>query len=337
MRGEGRRTAAAFVAVVAVLAVVFVLGRGDSPSESPPDRALHSALPRAPQRPITGAAALPPHRNDLEGDAGALRGTAVDGALPVDAGGHLIAAPDVIRFFDHFFVDSGDVDDAVIRRRIEAAIDARLDEPARGEARRLLERYLDYRAAAARLFAEGGAGDALGERVEAIAELRREAFGDEVDPLFGSELEHARIAAEMRAAAADPNLSAESRAARIDELDAQLPADVRAARERATAPLALARDEAALRAAGGGDAEIRTLREERFGTAAADRLAALDRERAEWRVRVDEFRRHRSAIEADEALPPEQRAARVEELLASDFSAAERQRLMALDRIELDR
>lgn len=66
---------------------------------------------------------------------------------------------------------------------------------------------------------------------------------------------------------------------------------------------------------------------------AAERLAALEHVRAEWRARVTAFRAERRAIEASETSDAA-RAARVEELLRERFTPTERPRLEALDRIE---
>lgn len=271
-----------------------------------------------------------------QGGSSSLRGTEVDGALSVAGDGHLVRTPDVLRFFDYFFSTTGEVADAEIRRRIEAEIAARLEEPARSEALSLLVKYVAYRDAAAQMYERTGADGSVAERIEAIASLRRDTFGDDAEALFGEDLRHAAVAARMQAVAADPSLDEDERVRRLDELETELPAELREARAAALAPLDLSRDEAALHAAGGSPEEIRALREERFGVEAADRLDELDRRRSEWRARVDDFRRERSAIAADPSLDASERQAAIDELLRDSFSEAERRRVAALDRIELE-
>ncbi len=311
-------------------------GSGYEPSGRVPPRAP-SELFRGRDGTVPAAAERLPPARELEADAKSLRGTEADGALPVDEAGHLVLSPDVIRFFDYFFLTSGEIPDAAIRRRVEAEIAVLVDEPARSEALDLLERYMSYRDAAAGLYARQGPDDSVVDRIEAIAQLRSDLFGDAAALLFGPDLEHAAVAAEMQKVASDPDLSEDERDLRLVELEQALPEEVRAARAAALAAVELQRDEAALRAAGGDQEEVRALREQRFGVEAADRLGELDRRRDEWRERVDEYRRRRSEIEADQGLSEAQRRARVEQLTSERFTETERKRVAALDRIELSR
>lgn len=264
-----------------------------------------------------------------------LQGTAVDGALAVDADGRLLVTPEVRRFFEYFFVAAGEEDDDHIRARIESEIRARLDGTAQDAALALLDRYLDYRERG-RTLAEAavGAGD-LTARVDALRQLRRESFGEQdAAALFADEEAALSVAAAQHRVTADPTLSDDERAAQLADLEARLPKSVREARAAVTAPLRLAREEAALREAGGSAEEIRALREHAVGSDAADRLAALDQRRAEWQLRVDSYRQERAAIDANASLAADQREMALEALRARHFSAAELLRIRALDRME---
>jgi len=108
---------------------------------------------------------------------------------------------------------------------------------------------------------------------------------------------------------------------------------VRTARDAATAPQ-LARDAAALRAAGGSPEEVQALREREVGGEAAARLAELDQRRAAWQARVDAYRHERLAIAADAALDAAERDAALEDLRARHFSGTELARIRALDRMQ---
>ncbi len=271
------------------------------------------------------------------GEWKSLRQTVPDGALASDESGNLILDPGVLRFFDYYFLASGEVADSVIVGRIEAEIEQRLEEPARSQAIDLLASYLDYRRRAAALYAASGDGETVEERILAIADLRSETFGDDAPLLFGEDLEYALVAAHIERTQSDASLSPEERERQVAALEAELPAEVVAARRAATAPLELSRDEAALRAAGGNQDEVQRLREDRFGAEAADRLAALDRRRNEWRGRVDQFRRQRSLIESDANLDPVAKQRAVDALIEDSFDENERLRVRALDRIELGR
>jgi len=89
-----------------------------------------------------------------------------------------------------------------------------------------------------------------------------------------------------------------------------------------------------LRARGASPQEVRALRERYWGAEAADRLEQVDQEETEFQGRVDAFRAERAKIEANAALPPEERQRQIDELARARFSEPERLRLEALDRIE---
>jgi lipase chaperone LimK len=262
-----------------------------------------------------------------------LRGTDVDGALVVDAGGRFVPTPDALALFDYFFAARGEESDRTIVRRIRREIRERLPPAARPEALDLLDRYLAYRAGARALAEADPHDDDLAARLTALQALRADVFGAATaERLFAAADAPVRYALERRAIEMDATLDGAARAARLEALDATLPADVRAARERALAPLQLRADEERLRAAGAGAAAIAALREERFGPEAAARLAALDRQRAEWDRRVAEYRTARERIEADPRLSAAARAAALDELRAARFTEPERRRVEALDR-----
>jgi len=288
--------------------------------------ALNEAMRERPVPPPAKRPAPPP----------SLRDTETDGALPVDADGHLVVAVAVRRLFDYFLSASGEESPEELRQRIGAEIESRLTDPARAEALRLLDRYLEYRERARALHIGGAASADLGARLDQIHALRRDVFGPaEAEALFGDEEALDFVAVAMHEVARDIDDPAE-RAARLIDLEAQLPAEVRAAREAAMLPSRLAASEEALRAAGGSDEEIRVLREEIVGAEAAARLADLDQRRAAWQERVDEYRAERDAIEADAALSGAEKQRRIDALIAERFQRPEQARVRALDRIAGD-
>jgi lipase chaperone LimK len=265
---------------------------------------------------------------------GSLAGSEPDGGLVRDADGRFVPTRDALDLFDYFLAASGEEPDDRIRARIEAAIAARLDDPA--PALELLDRYLAYRAEARELFADDFAATLpLERRLQRIRELRRAHFGEELaDALFADEEEGWRVDLERLRVLHDPALAEDERAARLAALDAELPESVLEARAAATAALGLRRDEARLRAEGASEAELDTLREARFGPEAAARLAALDRARAEWNARVAAYRAERERVAAEAPDDAGAREAALAALRDAHFSGAERLRIEALDRLE---
>jgi len=340
MRRGSLLAGAAVLAVLAVLAIglwarLELAGR--APVSGGDDGRVEAGAP-APRPAVVGAGGLPdPPR---EAGAGAepdarprsLRGTEVDGALPVDAAGHLVPGPDVLRLFDYFLSARGEESEAAIETRILRHVRATLEPPAREEAEALLGRYLDYHARMRRLAGEGPVPEDAERRLQWIREERRAAFGRELaEALFGESEALARLDLERRRVLLDPELGEEERARRLEAIDARMPEALRARREEDEAPLRVQAQARALRRAGASEAEVFALRARAFGPEAAERLAALDREQAAWRARLEEYTALRDALLADESLDAETKDARLDALRRQRFEPEEQARVRALD------
>lgn len=324
------RVGAAVVVAAALALWVFV----ELPSKpSIPGRGSSAASRGAGNGADTEALVVfPPGRPGAAPRPASLRGTDVDGGLVVDAEGHFVVTRDAIEMFDYFFIASGEESHESIVGRIRAEIERRLPPEERAAAFALLDRYLAYRERVATL-AQDGSPRSLADTFDRVVELRRDIFGDDADLLFGGEEARVRVSLAQREIARDPSLTDAERVALIEALYAELPEEQRLARARAVAPARLRASEAALREEGAGDAEIRAHRADLFGEEAADRLAALDRERAAWDARLEEYRRARDGVLADPSLGPNQRTAAIKALREANFEGPERLRVEALDRI----
>ena len=84
----------------------------------------------------------------------------------------------------------------------------------------------------------------------------------------------------------------------------------------------------ALRDEGASDSEIFAVREERYGSEAAERLAALDARRADWKRRLAAYRAERDGLLADGAASQE---AALDALRERHFEANEITRVRALE------
>jgi lipase chaperone LimK len=221
-----------------------------------------------------------------------------------------------------------------IRARIVVAIQRRLPASAAPDAVDLLDRYLLYRERARQLAETASPDEDAHARFAAIWALRREVLGPaDADAFFADEEAYDRVALERARIMTDPFLSAEERAQRLPDVDAAIPEPMREARDAATLPMRLDAAAAALRAAGGSNADVDALRTDMVGADAATRLAALDREEAEWRRRLDGFRDARSAIEQETTRSTDDRTRAVGELMQRSFTPTERLRVEALDRL----
>ena len=337
-----RALSAAVVALAALSTWWWWAPRPPRPAASTP--AASSALARR------DAAGAPADHRSVVGEAlraagasaprawappASLEGTEPDGAFAADANGNLIVSPELRRAFEYWFAASGEESDDRITARIAAQIRARLDDPAEAAALALLARFVAYRQRGRELAATDGDAD-LEVRAAALHDLRREIFGADADRLFADEEALVAFALAERRVAMDPALSDAEKAQKLETLLADAPAPIRAARAASTAPMELARDEAVLRAQGGSADDVQRLREDRVGAEAAQRLAAMDADRAAWRQRIADYRAERATIDADPSLDDAGRATAVTALRGRYFSGPELLRIDALDRIEME-
>ncbi len=255
------------------------------------------------------------------------------GRLELDAGGAFVATPSALAWIDSFRFALRHLPDAEQQVRLEDALRRDLPPSAHEGALDLARRNRAFREAARLAFEGGdGAGD-LDRHLQWLRELRRAHYGAELaEVLFAHEDEALRLQLEMRRAAERHADDPAARRAALDALADEWPEETRERHARTTAPLRLAQETAALRDAGASDAEIFALRAERVGPAAAERMAALDAERAAFAERLARYREARAAeIERHGA------AADLEALRDAFVPPAERDRVARLDAIDAQR
>ena len=265
------------------------------------------------------AAGLPGAPPDAFAFVRSMAGTAPDGALrtlPSNGApaGVLVVDAELGHLFDYYLAGLGETSLAAVRAEIERVLELRLTPAAAVQAKALLGRYLAYKAALATLeqrdgnVGSGADAAALKARLEALRQLRRGYFSDaESAGLFGADdLRDADAVARM-AIAQDRALSPQQKLVRLAALDRALPPLLREDRE---APLRIVRTEEmaqALRAQGAGDDAVYRLRAQQLSPGAADRLAQLDVEEAQWRSRIAAYLGERTAL-ADEGARAQLRA-----------------------------
>ncbi len=279
-------------------------------------------LPEVPARTATAAAPDPAPAVRPRAPAAAR-----SGRLGVDGAGRFVADRDALAWLRSFLYAHRDLEQAELAAALDRALRRALPEDAWPDARNLTARFLAFRAAARAELDDPALAESAGleRRLQWLRELRREHFGPELaEALFAEEEATLRVQLAMRRVRENDGLSPAARRQALDTLEAELPAPVRDTWARVTAPLRLAEEEEALRAAGAGEAEIQALREARVGPAAARRLTALDRERAVWKARVDAYRAEHSARIAGGADPDALRALRERHFEGDERARVER-------------
>lgn len=310
-------------------------------ASSSPASALASAVPVTRDDPERAPRAVPPGPPidanathlaalRLRWQSSSLRGTELDGAIAFDPRGGLVHDAALRHRFEHYLNLIGEFALEDLRILFHDDVLLAHGEAAAATALAAFDRYLGLRQA----LADGRPDPDLSARFERQQRLRYEWFGDEADALFGDEAEYDAYSLARRAIQQDASIDEASRARRLSELDAGQPARNLAEREVSLT---------------GIDAEIQTRRFDRaavepqarhdarsatWGPEAADRLAALDRERAQWDQRVADYVRERERLQADAGLDPGERSRALERLRRQRFDDTERVRIESLEAID---
>lgn len=239
--------------------------------------------------------------------APSLRGTRPDGAVQVAQDDSVVADVRLIELFDYYLSAVGEKSPDAVRAEIERELDRTLRPAAAAAAKRVLARYIAYRQALAALGADpklsGPDATALKRRMAALSGLRAHYFSQrEIAAIFGREDAANADALARMEVREDRTLTAQQKRERLAVLDASLPADVRAAREAPLKIVHVEEEAERLRASGAGDDDVFRLRAEAFGADAAQRLAAVDRDEAAWKRRIDVYLAQRRRVRDEAAL-----------------------------------
>lgn len=215
-----------------------------------------------------------------------------DGQL-AERGQALVLSPELLRRFDHYLSMVGQVPLAVIRQRILADLSATLSPSALAQATDILDRYLAFKKALTELPADHGPDGSVqhvSNRIEQGRQIRLRFFSPaEIRLLFDADDAVADYRLARVAITSDRNLSSDEQQQRLRELNARTPAAIVDGVEAPFAHVHLQTQVDQARQQGASDQAIFTLREQAVGTEAAQRLAALDREEADWRARIAQY------------------------------------------------
>lgn len=257
-----------------------------------------------------------------------MEGTQPDGKVRQDPAGELVVDAELGHLFDYYLAGLGEKDLNAIKREIERTLDQRLAAPAAAaRAKRLLASYLDYKRALAdvekTLPATPSLAAAARARRDAMHKLRTAYFSaSEIAGLFGFSDAYDSDALARLEIEQDAKLDAAQKAVKLAALDKQMPAALREERE---APARIVNTEAKvadLRAQGATDDDIYKMRTAAFSPEAANRLADLDREEAQWKRRIGDYLAQRGSARDEASL---------QQLRDKHFSTAEQLRLPAYE------
>jgi lipase chaperone LimK len=306
----------------------------------PPER--QSAVSISPPAASVPSLAAPPTLAPASSTATptSLAGTDIP-TLPVDAGGHLAHTRQVREFFDYYLTAQHETAPSTLDLMVKDSIATQLGrKPAAAEAADLWQRYRAYLAAIAQLPAPPGQ-PGKGPDIEAITQSLNQRMqladrylgqGGWSDVFFGDQLKRQRNDLERLRINADTSLTASEKAARLAQLDAQLPPDERALRKRSQQQDAAITRVMALQAQGASIDDIRNQVAQTMGSEAADRAVQMEQTRQDWQARYAQYAEQRAQID-QQTLPLAQHDALIAQLRQRFFSStSELTRAAAFDR-----
>ncbi|MDF0604886.1 lipase secretion chaperone [Neisseriaceae bacterium TC5R-5] len=243
-------------------------------------------------------------------------------------GGKLLINEALRELFDSSLAKFGRHGLVDARHFLEKTLQASLSAPAIQQALNLFDRYLGYRQ-----YLESAPvpkQTSLAGRMAIMRDARRLYLTEqEIAGLFGNNDRYDAFTVQRLRIMENIALSTQQKTAQIRHLEADLPEDLRAARQEPVKHLLLAEEEDALRKKGAGEQEIYALRAQKVGQAAADRLAQLDTEQAEWHKRISTFQNERQRILADRSLSTVQKQKALAIAQGKRFTPQEQLRLDA--------
>ncbi len=257
-----------------------------------------------------------------------FRAASVDGELVLDEHQRLIINRDVRHWFDSHLSALGEISLEAIHNLMLQQI-AALPQPGQGQAKRLLQRYLDYRAALAQfdqlqqrqLNNSDTSLALLAQRLEWQQRLRRQYFAPATVAAFFAEdevLDRYQLKRLQLLAANEPPMA----------LHHELPAELAAKRQRSQLVLQHRRQQQSLMQDGVSDEDLYRWRQQQYGDDAALRLQRLDQRQQQWQQRLHGLVQYQQSLQRSGVSAEEQ-----QQLLQSyqqqHFNASEQKRLPA--------
>lgn len=286
------RKAIAIAIAVAVAALLLVLGAaalwvrhprgGGDPRHSGATEALDSHVRSGSSRGNDGIRLTP--------NATA----AASGAASADA----LLTPDLALRLESLLLQAGSADTPALLKQRAAALVARHFPPELVvRATQLLDRYVDYRVALSQLKRPDMSDPrALREALQARQRVRQQHFTEEeAEALFAQDEELDRFTIARLEILRNAELTPVQKQAALHDAERELGEAQRALRSDAMAHEAVAAQTAAFDTAAVGEHERYRQRSASLGAAAAQRLAELDREEADWQARLARYSAAQSA------------------------------------------
>lgn len=276
----------------------------------------------------------------LEQLPASLSGTEVPGGLEIDQNGDLAVTPQLRDVFDYFLSTLGEESLDTIKQRLRAYFTNTLPAAAAGEANRILEGYLAWKQNLESISEAGGIASgrldlhAVQAQQQSVRESCHQYMGRQVCTAFFTRQQISEDYALARLTVVrDDTLTSGEKAQRLAALTASLPNAMQQEISQATQYQRLQRLKAQSEKNNRGSADLRQIREQLVGTAAANRLEQLDARRENFDQRMAQWLNQREALLNNASLSHADRQEQVEQLRKDWFTSREQVRVKARERI----
>jgi len=281
-----------------------------------------------------------------------LKGTQVDGEIIIDENKQLVVTEGLRRLFDYFVSAIGEEDEAVIFARVERYIRHHTPEPAASQAVAIFGNYVAYLKALPDIEKRYGnlqlqaskSGEldlsAIAQQKQEVARLRQQYFDKTtIEAFFGAEDNYDDYSIEMVRINQNEQMSeAQKQAARQDYVsrlpDGAIKTNIL---QQANLNELMARTEQ-MKAAGASPEALYNMRRELVGAPAAERLAQVDQEDADFDQRFQQLQSQKQQILA-QTTDKAKAQTQITQLEKQLFNDAERKRLTgyaALQKSEIE-
>lgn len=262
----------------------------------------------------------------------------IDGRIGIDMNGNLVLDRDLRRFLDFFIgLTRSPEDETRMRQAISMVMDQNgVPGPIQAEVLGILDNYLDYREAAEAIQASSDASQYdMYTLLDELYSLRRQHMGPDVaEGFFGQEEARLNAMFSRRRVLTSSGMSDAERERALAAIEQNLPESTREVKRQSRSIVDVRRQVQKMREDGATEQEIFTVRADRFGVEAAERLARLDEERNRWQEQLQSYRRKKARIEAQSQLSDAARQEAIKQLRQEYFNEQEQKRVSILDRID---
>ncbi|WP_171264320.1 lipase secretion chaperone [Acinetobacter sp. ANC 3832] len=230
--------------------------------------------------------------------APSLSGTEVNCPLKVDDNGQLLLTRGIRDCFDYFLSSSGEKSDTALLLDIRQYLSGLLPDTAQPYAFKLLDKYIDYLNQLKNLNGVEAQDVTEFKRVSSsLSKLRRQIFTtEEANIFFRDEEIYDQYAIDDYAIFNDKSLTPEQKAKKSVELLEKQPPSITDRMKPIIQYNQLQKLTAEIKEKGGSQAELAQMRKQLVGVDAADRLAKLDNDNAQWQNKVDQYLQSRQQI-----------------------------------------